>query len=358
MNRRELLASLCATSLSGALSLPAAALAATSGTGLEDSLRDVWEAWRDANMDATGRVIDRLQKSSSHSEGQAYGMLLAAMMGDRAAFERMDAWTRLNLAIRQDSLMAWRWLPDAPVRVPDLNNASDGDLFRAWALLRAAQRFEAPEYRAAAEAIVRDLAKSCIVHRPGADPLLLPAARGFETEAGFLYNPCYTMPLAMHELATEFNQPVLAAAARGAVELARQLALEGVVPDWVEVTPQAVGPAKGFSFDAGYEAMRVPLYFVWSGLRDHPAVLRFAEAQSRVPPGLAATRISRGTGEALSTSTEPGYKAIAALATCSARQEVGARIPPFSPGAPYYPATLQLFALLAQAEALPACVPL
>lgn len=358
MNRRDLLASLSATGLFGALSLPAAGLAATSSTSLEAGLFDVWEAWRDANMDATGRVIDRLQKTSSHSEGQAYGMLLAAMIGDRATFERLDAWTRLNLAIRQDALMAWRWLPDAPVRLPDLNNASDGDLFRAWALLRAAQRFDAPEYRTAAEAIVLDLVRSCIVHRPGADPLLLPAARGFETEAGVLYNPCYAMPLAMQELAAEFNQPVLAAAARGAVELARQLALDGVVPDWVEVTPQALGPAQGFSFDAGYEAMRVPLYLIWSGLGDHPAVLRFAEAQSRVPPGLAATRLSRGSGEALTTSTEPGYRAIAALATCSASQEIGSRIPPFSPSAPYYPATLQLFALIAQAEALPTCVPL
>lgn len=356
MNRRELLTTLCSATAFSSFGLPATGVAATPG--LEASLQDVWNAWRTAHMDATGRVIDGPQESSSHSEGQGYGMLLAATMGDRATFDRMEAWTHLNLAVRQDNLMAWRWIPNAPVRVADLNNASDGDLFRAWALLRAARRFEAPEYREAAQAIVLDLIETCIVHRPGADPLLLPAATGFETERGFLFNPCYSMPLAMTELSTEFGQPVLAAAARGAVELSRQLALEGVVPDWIEVTPEALGPAEGFSFDAGYEAMRVPLYFVWSGLQDHPAVRRFAEAQSTAPSGVAATRISRASGRVTATSSEPGYKAIAALASCAASQQAGSRIPPFSTSAPYYPATLQLFAMIAQAEALPVCVPI
>ncbi|MCA0922219.1 glycosyl hydrolase family 8 [Pseudooceanicola nanhaiensis] len=325
---------------------------------IRSRIEDVWSAWRDAHMDANGRVIDGPQQNASHSEGQGYGMLLAATAGDRSAFDRMDAWCRFNLEIREDRLMAWRWLPDARIRVPDLNNATDGDLFRAWALLRAAQRFDAPGYMQAARDIVSDLVTRCIAQGPDAQPLLMPAVHGFETTDGFVYNPCYAMPLAMTELARAFDQPRLAAAAKGAVEVSRQLALRGVVPDWVEVTSSGLRAAEGFSFDAGYEAMRIPLYYVWSGLSDHPALLRYTEAQSRVPAGTAAVVIERQTGHPRATSTEAGYRSIAALTSCVVTGQVGAIIPPFDPRAEYYPATLQMFAMIAQAEAAPMCVPI
>ncbi|MBR9762624.1 MAG: glycosyl hydrolase family 5 [Rhodobacteraceae bacterium] len=329
--------------------------------GLEANLEDVWLAWRTANLDATGRVIDQFQRNASHSEGQGYGMLLAASLGDQRSFERMETWTRLNLAIRPDNLMAWRWFPDDTVRVPDLNNASDGDLFRAWALLRAAERFGMPEYRETAGLIVADLVEHCIASHPGGagfDPLLIPAAEGFETPEGFIYNPSYAMPLAMTELASAFAAPLLAQAARGAVELARALARDGVVPDWVEITAAGPRAAEGFSFDAGYEAMRLPLYLIWSGLTDHPAIHRYADAQKRLPQGEVATIIARQSGQPLSTSRDPGYKALSALVTCTSERRIGSEIPPFSSSSPYYPATLQLFAMIAQIEASPMCIPI
>lgn len=357
MNRRN--------ALSGLMALAGCASFGTGGWGqtsaIEAKLQDVWLAWLDTHVDATGRVIDGLQGNSSHSEGQAYGLLLAATMGDHRAFERIENWTRLNLAIRSDNLMAWQWFPDELVRVPDLNNATDGDLFRAWALLRASRRFNVPDYHRVAEQIVSDVTESCIVAHPagnGFDPLLIPGVQGFETPAGFVYNTCYAMPLAMTELATEFDKPILAQAARGAVEMARELAQVGVVPDWVEVTSSGPRAAEGYSFDAGYEAMRLPLYLIWSGIADHPAIRRYAEAQSRVPVGRVATQIERETGRAIATSPDPGYKAISALAVCAANDSVGSDIPPFSTSSPYYPATLQMFAMIAQIEASPMCIPI
>ncbi|SFD84264.1 glycosyl hydrolase family 8 [Roseivivax sediminis] len=321
-------------------------------------MQDVWIAWRDANMEATGRVVDEPQQNASHSEGQGYGMLLAALMGDRRAFERLHAWTSVNLSIRSDTLMAWRWLPDTPGHVPDLNNASDGDLFHAWALLLGARKFGEGSFREAAGEIAYDLARTCIFTTQSGEPLLLPAAQGFTTEAGMIFNPCYSMPLAMTELATEFDLPILAEAARHGVEIARRLAADGVVPDWVEVAGGELRPAEGFSFDSGYEAMRLPLFLIWSGLADHPAVQRYAEAQAQAPEGVAATVIERGSGEILSTSAEAGYRSIAALSRCAAQNRIGSEMPPFAPDAPYYSATLQVFSMIAQAKGSPMCIPL
>jgi endoglucanase len=357
MIRRNLLAGLCG--LAGASVFGAGALRAQTADDISN-LGDVWRAWKASHLASTGRVIDRLQQNSSHSEGQGYGLLLAAVMGDARSFEQMETWTRVNLAIRADTLMAWRWLPDTPERVPDLNNASDGDLFRAWALMKAADAFGVAEYRDRAAAIVADLVTTCIVARPDriGMMLMLPAAQGFQTDEGFIYNPSYAMPLAMMDLANAFDAPELASAADGAVQLMRDLASGGVVPDWVLLTPSGPRAAEGFSFDAGYEAVRAPLYLVWSDMASHPAVARYAQAQANLPPGLAATVISRQSGGVLATDGAAGYNAVAALTACAASDQIGSRIPPFAPTDPYYPATLHLFALLAQMHAEPRCLPL
>lgn len=357
MKRRNVMAGLGALAgLGAATGVPAYG----QDADLEVNLRDVWAAWQASNLDASGRVVDRFQEDASHSEGQAYGMLIAATVGDRRAFDSMETWARVNLAVRPDNLLAWRWLPNAPERVPDTNNASDGDLFRAWALLKASRKFSVPEYRDIAQRIAADLVATCIVDLPGSKPmpLMLPAAQGFRTANGFIYNPCYSMPLAMTELATAFDMPVLARAARNAVDLDGRLARDGVVPDWVEIEGADIRPAQNFSFNAGYEAMRIPLFLIWSGLKEHPAVLRYAEAQARAPAGSAATVIDRKTGKILETSTEAGYKAVAALSVCAAQNTVGSAVPPFVPNDPYYPATLHVMAMIAQTQSAPMCFPL
>ncbi|EPX75656.1 Endoglucanase precursor [Salipiger mucosus DSM 16094] len=321
--------------------------------------KPVWTAWRNANLDVTGRVVDLLQRNASHSEGQGYGMLLAAYAGDARAFAAMENWARINLAIRPDALMAWRWLDDQPDKVPDTNNASDGDLFRAWALLKGFERFGVGEYRDQAAAITRDLAAKCIVSHPGTGAsLLLPAVHGFRTPDGFVYNPSYAMPLALTELAQAFDEPALADAAANGLAMADLLAAGGVVPDWVEVTPAGPQPATGFSYEAGYEAIRVPLFLIWSGQGTHSAVSRYVAAQKAVPAGEVATVISRTGEDILQTTSAAGYRAVAALATCTTDGGIGTEIPPYVPSAPYYPATLHLFAMLAQMEAVPRCLPI
>lgn len=362
MNRRHFL-------MRGAATLPAlgalgAALPApraeASATAAQSGLSALWSAWKLRHLDFTGRVIDRLQANSSHSEGQGYGMILAVAMGDEPAFAAMLDWTQGHLALRRDALLSWRWLPETLPHVPDPNNAADGDLFVAWALLRASRRFGRPEWAEQAEAIAADLVRHCIVAAPHApsERLLLPAAFGFETAEGHVINPSYTMPLAMRELAQAFGLSPLAEAARGGESLMARLAEDGLVPDWIEMTPAGPRPDPRFSVDAGYEAIRVPLFLVWSGLAAHPAVARFLAAWAPHGGAMMPTVLSRASGEALEFSAHPGYAALPALVECAAARGPGAAFPPFERDQPYYPATLHLFAALAQTEVVPRCVPL
>ncbi|QFU09778.1 putative endoglucanase precursor [Rhodobacteraceae bacterium THAF1] len=358
MNRRSVLALLAATPL-------AAQTAAARGWADEGAAHPVaaaWEAWKDAHLDESGRVIDRLQGLVSHSEGQGYGMTLAERMGDQPAFEAMFRWTEENLAVRPDALLAWRWAPDAPNPVADSNNASDGDLFYAWALMRAAVRFDRPEWHSRAEAITRDLEAKCVVDFPGHTGafLFLPGAFGFELETGYVINPSYYMLRAMEDLGKAYGAPRLVTAAANGDVLLAELARMGPVPDWVEVTESGLSRSEQFSANSGYEALRVPLWMIWSRKPEHPALTTaFRPETARELSGeLAATVVDYKTGAVLETSTEPGYRAVSSLAACMVQNQPGSAMPPFDPEQTYYPGTLHLFAFLAQIEVTPECFPL
>ncbi|MGZ6674332.1 MAG: glycosyl hydrolase family 8, partial [Solirubrobacteraceae bacterium] len=127
------------------LVIAAAALALTSTACLvhptgstraaPDKARAAAQGFLARYVDPDGRVVRRDQGGDTVSEGQAYGMLLAAAIGDRARFDRVWGWTRAHLQ-RGDGLFAWR--------PGDQQSAADADLDAARALFVAARRFHRP----------------------------------------------------------------------------------------------------------------------------------------------------------------------------------------------------------------------
>ena len=110
---------------------------------------DLWRAYKAKFVTDGGRVVDTANAMVSHTEGQGYGLLLAVAANDRPTFERIWGWTRANLAVRNDELLAWRWEPDHRPAVADLNDAADGDILIAWALAEAADAWSEDAYRVA-----------------------------------------------------------------------------------------------------------------------------------------------------------------------------------------------------------------
>ena len=358
MKRRDLLAGLGALGLAGT-----ARTSLAFGTiDLASQARPLWDAWRNAFLMNDGRVVDTLQQSSSHTEGQGYGMLLATVFEDANAFASMFDWTERNLAIRNDALLAWRWLPNQANPVADPNNATDGDLFYAWSLVRAAAKFNNRGYLLRAQEIAQAIADLCITPQPGAPDrlVMLPAAFGFKHDGYVTLNPSYYMPTAMREVAAATGVTTLAIAAQHGEDLLAQLAETGLVPDWINLSANGAAPSDRLSPNAGYEAMRVPLFLIWSRAPQHMAVRRMAAIYERaVEPGVGVpTVIEPASGVVLEKSPDPGYQALAGLTICSAQGSAGATIPPFTARQPYYPATLQLFAMIAANETLPECIPI
>ncbi|EPX76587.1 glycosyl hydrolase family 8 [Salipiger mucosus] len=303
--------------------------------------RGDWETWKAAFLAPEGRVIDDGQEAISHSEGQAYGLLLAQAFGDREAFERIEGWTQRRLATRQDALMAWKWQAGA---VGDWRNATDGDLLRGWALLRAGRDSGWTGHADKVGPIARAIAEICLAPDPRApkEPLLKPSDQSLATAETVLVNPSYYVPRAMIELGEATGVTALVrAAAHGETLLRDPRALR----DWVSVTREGPRPPEGLADRFGWDALRIPLYLAWSGRWRHPAMNVAARRFSAAPaPGHVAT-VTGPDAHPLVQSNAPGFLAVAALAA--------RRAPPASAGGTaqgYYPATLALLAQVARAE--------
>nr|WP_240757019.1 glycosyl hydrolase family 8 [Roseicella aquatilis] len=319
-----------------------------------DAARAAWAAFQARFVAPEGRVVDTGNGGVSHSEGQGWGMLLAVRAEDRRAFERLLAWTRRHLRRPGDNLHAWRYRPGGVPPVEDPNNATDGDLCIAWALLEAAHRWGREEHAALGAGIGRDLLR-LVVRRVGPTCLLLPGVQGFERPEHVVVNLSYYVFPAFGALARAVPDPAWARLAADGLMLLR-LARFGpwdLPPDWLQVARRdgALAPAVGWPPRFSYDAVRVPLWLAWAGLREEPALRqahRFWSATRQHPPAW----VDLQTNAVAHYPAPPGIMALARLAA-AAPPGTG----PFpesrpSPEAPdYYSAVLTLLAQCAAQDA-------
>lgn len=232
--------------------LPAAAAAATD-----------WDRFLQRHLDPVGRIVDDGTGGASHSEGQGVGMLLAVHYQDRKTFDLLWQWTQKNLMVRDDGLLAWRWLPATGIE--DRNNATDGDLLVAWALVRAGARWNAPEYVFAGGSLAKAVREK-LVRATGAGLVLLPGATGFEPEGVPLLNLSYWVFPAFAEFERIDRSPAWGELTRSGHRLLAEARFGrwSLPPDWLRYDGRpAVAEDRPARF--GYDAIRIPLYLLWSG---------------------------------------------------------------------------------------------
>lgn len=345
-----------------ALATPAAATPPTNEEAMtfreDDYLVGAWWLYKSAFVEG-GRVIDRSNRNISHSEGQGYGMLIAVSADDRTAFDELWAWTRAELYAGGNGLAAWKWDPAASPHVTDPNNASDGDLLIAWALVRAAEKWGAEDYRAAAAGILDALTEHAVIEAEGYGPVLLPGASGFDAKSqpdGPVVNLSYWVFPALAEVdkaGSRFPAAALIETGKALLERAR-FGTADLPADWLSLKTGQPQPAANFAANFGFEAVRIPLYAAWSGPGTAEKLTAVHKHWNRA--GTNEVRVVElATATDLVAMPDPGYRAVGALLSCSL-QAAQSPVATFEP-TEYYPSTLHLMSIIATSERYPACLP-
>jgi len=274
-----------------------------------------WKSYQQTFVSADGRVVDFFQGSISHSEGQGYGLLLALMNGDRAAFDRIFRWTTDNLQVRRDALFAWSWgqRPNGGWSIIDYNNASDGDILIAFALLKAADRWGHAPFREAALRIVRDI-RTHLALTAHEFQLIAPAYFGFNGPAGNTFNIGYLVLPAFAEFAKADDGAFWARTLKDSRRLLEKAAFSRLkLPaDWVALENDQVTIATARSPFFGYEAIRAPLYLAWDGSGGPPSAfaeyLQFVERAGYLP-----NRVNLVDGSVAVEEAPAGFYAVMGL---------------------------------------------
>jgi endoglucanase len=265
-------------------SSPPIAISATAPPKLDDLLQQSWAAYRQRFIQGDGRVIDREADDRSISEGQAYAMLRAVMIGDRDTFDRTLQWAENNLqrqtdGKRSDNLWAWKWGRSAQGewRTIDGTFASDGDVDAITALILAARRWNHTPYLDLARTKLADLWKLATIARAdGKTRYLLPGpASVFQQQTIVQLNPSYFAPYAFRLFAQvdpSHDWLSLVDSSYEVLQQAAKLSRVGLPNDWVlvDVTTGEVKPlptpnpgSSDYSFDAYRVWWRVALDASW-----------------------------------------------------------------------------------------------
>jgi endoglucanase len=325
----------------------------------EDYVVGAWELYK-ATFLEDGRIVDRSNGNISHSEGQGYGMLISVVADDRSTFDAIWNWTQKELYVRGDKLAAWKWDPEASPHASDLNNATDGDLLIAWALMRAGQKWKEASYTEAARAIAGAITKEAVIDDGDNGKVLLPAVKGFaasEQPDGPVVNLSYWIFPAIRDLGTiskDFPAEALIRSGTGLLKTAR-FGSSQLPSDWISLKGEYPQPAQKFAKNFGYDAIRIPLYAAWYGA-DEARLLGRVNDRWKVGGVNAVQVVELATAAPLVAMPDPGYQAVSDLLACSLGKTTGlTAIGDFQP-TEYYPSTLHLISLVAVSERYPQCL--
>jgi len=275
-----------------------------------------WSGFKERFITAEGRVIDRYQQKISHSEGQGYSMLLAVSFNDRKTFSQLWQWTREHLQVRRtDALCAWSWGKRANDELApiDYNNATDGDICIAWALLLAREQWKAPAYEDAGRRLLASISDHLLLERYGRT-LVLPGYYGFTFPDHLVLNPSYWV-LPAFRVFGRADDPVLwNRVHEHSLQLLKQNAYGRwqLPPDWLQLSKNGTALFADKPPLFGYEAIRILLWAAWDNSLDMvPGVLPLLDLVTS--SGKLPMTINLTNNQAADQEASAGFLAIAAF---------------------------------------------
>lgn len=253
-------------------------LCAVSG-GCRQGPWSLWNAYAERFIDAQGRVIDPQGGDHTTSEGQSYALFFALADNDRQRFDRVLAWTQVNLAGGNmgTRLPGWLWgkAQDGEWKLLDPLPAADSDCWIAYSLIEAGRLWHNAGYTTLGHQMMGMIARQEVAELPGFGSMLMPGptAQWVHNQAWTL-NPSYVPLFLFERFKQEDPAGPWGAIAMNIPNMLRQSVRHGFAMDWVDYVPsdgfypaskptqagQSPSPAGG-----SYDAIRV---YLWAGMLD------------------------------------------------------------------------------------------
>lgn len=346
----------CTAMLLSAVSPATASMNPLLGT-IEDS--SLWSSYKSRFLKRNGRVVDNANKGISHSEGQGFAMVMAVAANDPDAFANIWDFTKTELGVRRDNLFAWRWSPRGLFRVRDKNNATDGDILIAWALLEASEAGFGDHYRKQGLKTLKSI-KKLISHDSVFGNFIRPAWFGFspkEQGGKQIINLSYWVFPALERLTVLTGDSGWSDLSASGVRLIQSASANaaGLPADWTAMhrNKGIVGTARKFPGKFSYNAIRVPLYLAWSEKGDFA---RLSAIQANWKNKLGKIRhVDVNKNRTKGVFSDRGYYAVAAVVDCSL---FGSSFPSSlkkNLDKLYYPASLHILSVIAIKQRYPKC---
>lgn len=220
---------------------------AANAAKFSSAIAQAYARWT-KNFVQNDRIVAPEQSGAVTSEAMGYGMMIAAAMGDKAAFDKFHGYVKSNGG-SGSGLMTWK--------SGENGSASDGDIDIAYALLMANVQWPSGGYKSPADSMAAAILSQDIVS---------DVVRGGSSFQSAPFNPSYFAPAAFRAFGSGFS---------GAVTKNYQLVntnvtgtTSGVPTDWANPSsgaPSGPGSAQvtseitdGENGAMGYDSARVP----------------------------------------------------------------------------------------------------
>ncbi|WED20650.1 glycosyl hydrolase family 8 [Vibrio sp. JC009] len=224
-----------------------------------------WDPYKTRFLAVDGRVVDTGNQNVSHSEGQGFGMLFAVSAADKESFDKIWNWTKKYLQDPKTGLFYWRYKYANANPIEDKNNATDGDVLIAWALLKAGNLWNEQRYLTESDKILHGLLKYTVKDFSGRK-VLLPGKEGFVFSDHVNLNPSYFIFPAWKDFADRGYFDEIYTLIADTQELLEQInwGQHKVPTDWITLySDGTTSPASDWPARVSYDAIRVPLYMKW-----------------------------------------------------------------------------------------------
>jgi endo-1,4-beta-D-glucanase Y len=220
---------------------------AASAAKFSAAIAQAYARWT-KNFVQNDHIVAPEQQGAITSEAMGYGMLIAAAIGDKAAFDKFHGYVKANGG-SGSGLMTWK--------NGGSGSASDGDIDIAFALLMAETQWPGGGYKAAGDSMAAAILSQDLVSN---------VVRGGSTFKDAPFNASYFAPAAFRKFGGSFgtavteNYRLVTANVTGATA--------GVPTDWADASsgaPSGPGSAQvtseitdGNNGAMGYDSARVP----------------------------------------------------------------------------------------------------